>query len=365
MDHWWQVSAWLTFAGVAAFRLASGGCARPDDKTQLVLRPIWINRVGMDWLTAFWFVGWCALFRDLGQNDSAGHRLLFGVFFPIMTVGAAVEAFRGRTTYGVATVEGIGYRSAWSGWTRLRWDEIERVEMASPGAEVRVHGTASRSITFPDSWEGLEELVRLCQGRVPVKGLEWERFTPEALAALNGLTASPKPRSHRPLATQFPPAWADEVPPDDAPGWDRLRTWSLFEDLLIYRRSLIEGGEQVEYRPLWEQVCALAPNWPGLRPERRGPMAMKQLRAVTRYNERVFRFERRLIPRMLVLYGLCTVVPFLATDLAAEQCGRWGPAGVTAGCTLVWCATLGRRSIPLVASPLLIITMARVLLALG
>jgi hypothetical protein len=49
--------------------------------------------------------------------------------------------------------------------------------------------------------------------------------------------------------------------------------------LLIYRASLTLGEELAEWRPLWEQVARHAPNWPGLREDRRGERARRRLLA--------------------------------------------------------------------------------------
>ncbi|MDB5307465.1 MAG: hypothetical protein JWO38_1667 [Gemmataceae bacterium] len=55
---------------------------------------------------------------------------------------------------------------------------------------------------------------------------------------------------------------------------------------LLACRASLTLGQQTGLYPLWEQVLRHAPNWPGLRPERRGAAALRRLRAALRKQDR-------------------------------------------------------------------------------
>ena len=76
--------------------------------------------------------------------------------------------------------------------------------------------------------------------------------------------------------------WPDEFPASGGP----VCRGSAFQRLIAYRSSVTLGGERAAFRPVWEQVARHAPNWPGLRPERRGGPAVRRLRAARRVQER-------------------------------------------------------------------------------
>jgi hypothetical protein len=99
--------------------------------------------------------------------------------------------------------------------------------------------------------------------------------------------------------------WSDEFPRPSEPGGRTV--WKGFAPrfLVAYRASITINEERVEFRPVWEQVIAEAPNWPGLRPERRGEKArhrhLAALRRESKCLEVLFKAEsledlERLLP---------------------------------------------------------------------
>lgn len=80
--------------------------------------------------------------------------------------------------------------------------------------------------------------------------------------------------------------WADEFPPPGSAEWEVVRAEWVYRYLIAFRRALTLGEERDELRPVWEQVTRHAPNWPGLRPERRGERAARRLRAAIRGQEK-------------------------------------------------------------------------------
>lgn len=77
--------------------------------------------------------------------------------------------------------------------------------------------------------------------------------------------------------------WSDEFPNSQAsPDAEALWRDYLPRHLIHVRASLTLGEAQQGQLALWSQVERGAPNWPGLRPERRGPKARRQLLAAKR-----------------------------------------------------------------------------------
>lgn len=70
--------------------------------------------------------------------------------------------------------------------------------------------------------------------------------------------------------------WSDELPTDEE-GRRLVQRSSAFQYALAYRASLTLGAERTEFRRHWQQLEEDAPNWPGLRVERRGPDARREL----------------------------------------------------------------------------------------
>ncbi len=95
------------------------------------------------------------------------------------------------------------------------------------------------------------------------------------LSILNTLPFDPHARSE--LTHLFDGLrWSDELPTDEA-----NRRLVSFSDGVshahFYRTCLTRGEERPEYRPLWNQLAIHAPNWPGMRPERRDESARRLL----------------------------------------------------------------------------------------
>ena len=80
--------------------------------------------------------------------------------------------------------------------------------------------------------------------------------------------------------------WPDEFPPLGSPGRRTISPPSVVGAVLAYRASITLGKEWTFYRPLWEQLMRQAPNWPGLRAERRGERAQRCLQAALRLQDR-------------------------------------------------------------------------------
>jgi|SRR5208337_1349664 len=80
--------------------------------------------------------------------------------------------------------------------------------------------------------------------------------------------------------------WPDEFPRPGSPEWAAVKPHWVYRYLLAYRASVTLGEARDEFRPVWEQVTQHAPNWPGLRPERRGEQARRRLRAALRRQEK-------------------------------------------------------------------------------
>ncbi len=82
-------------------------------------------------------------------------------------------------------------------------------------------------------------------------------------------------------------SWPDEFPTESGPHAVVFRGYA-FRFLLAYRASATLRQELHGSHPVWEQVARHAPNWPGLRPERRGTAALRRLRAALRRQDRCF-----------------------------------------------------------------------------
>lgn len=80
--------------------------------------------------------------------------------------------------------------------------------------------------------------------------------------------------------------WPDEFPPLNSPEWELVATQWVYRFLIAYRASITLGQERAEFKPVWDQVAAAAPRWPGLRAERRGSDALHRLRAALRVQDR-------------------------------------------------------------------------------
>jgi hypothetical protein len=76
--------------------------------------------------------------------------------------------------------------------------------------------------------------------------------------------------------------WSDEFPRPGSTAWPAVSHKWIYRFLLAYRASVTLGKERAELRPVWEQVARHAPNWPGLRADRRGEEAHRRLRAALR-----------------------------------------------------------------------------------
>ena len=76
--------------------------------------------------------------------------------------------------------------------------------------------------------------------------------------------------------------WPDEFPRCGSPAWMAISPNWVYRYLLAYRASITLGEERAEFRPVWDQVSLYAPQWPGLRTDRRGERARRRLLAAKR-----------------------------------------------------------------------------------
>lgn len=119
-------------------------------------------------------------------------------------------------------------------------------------------------------------------------------FSPAALAILNSQQYDPSAKGKYELMSGGL-MWPDEIPSPGMPGRELLSLGRVYRYLIAYRAALTLGEERAEFRAVWEQVIREAPDWPGLRPERRGERAKRQLLAATRQvAKRLDEFERLL-----------------------------------------------------------------------
>lgn len=106
-------------------------------------------------------------------------------------------------------------------------------------------------------------------------------FSADALAVLDGMPFDPVASvGFEVMSGEM--MWSDEFPPAGSPGWAAISPNWMYRYLLAYRASITLGEERTEYRPVWDQVVRRAPNWPGLRPERRSESALRRLRVALR-----------------------------------------------------------------------------------
>ena len=103
-------------------------------------------------------------------------------------------------------------------------------------------------------------------------------FSADALAILDRMPFDPEARSIFDLMSGGL-VWADEFPCIGSPEWAVVKPNWVYRYAVAYRASLTVGPERAEFRAVWEQINQHAPNWPGLRLERRGDRARHRLLA--------------------------------------------------------------------------------------
>src|SRR5580698_6837108 len=82
--------------------------------------------------------------------------------------------------------------------------------------------------------------------------------------------------------------WPDEFPWIGTPERELMSNPPEAIGCLLACRAAITLAKETPFLPIWEQVARIAPNWPGLRPERRGEKALRRLRAALRLQDRCF-----------------------------------------------------------------------------
>ena len=110
-------------------------------------------------------------------------------------------------------------------------------------------------------------------------------FSDDALAVLNSMPhdASATFAYHH-FAGGF--YWSDEFPDTTSPDWNVVSHDDVYRYLIRIRRCITFDDADLASLPLWRQVVDFAPNWPGLRADRREGAIVKRLRAAERLAEK-------------------------------------------------------------------------------
>ena len=110
-------------------------------------------------------------------------------------------------------------------------------------------------------------------------------FSTAAATVLGGMPFDPMARSSLEIMSGGL-MWPDEFPRLGTPEWALIAPGCLYRYLLAYRASITLHPEQRKFLAVWDQVVEHAPNWPGLRPERRDEPAARRLRAALRRQDK-------------------------------------------------------------------------------
>ncbi len=112
-------------------------------------------------------------------------------------------------------------------------------------------------------------------------------FSDAALAVLNGMAFDADAAySYEHMSGGF--VWSDEFPKLFTPDWTTVSHDYLYRYLIQFRRKITLGIANADDLPLWQQVIANAPNWPGLALERRTGRIVKRLEAAERAAARCY-----------------------------------------------------------------------------
>ena len=82
--------------------------------------------------------------------------------------------------------------------------------------------------------------------------------------------------------------WSDEFPSVGSRDWEVVAKGYLYRFLIAARRDITIGEASPRFQPLWQKVEKCAPNWPGLRPERRSERMQKKLLAAEHLAKRCY-----------------------------------------------------------------------------
>ena len=110
-------------------------------------------------------------------------------------------------------------------------------------------------------------------------------FSTTAMTVLDGMPFDPTARSSLEIMSGGL-MWPDEFPRLGTPEWALIAPGYLYRYLLAYRASITLHTEKRKFLAVWDQVVEHAPNWPGLRPERRDERAARRLRAALRRQDK-------------------------------------------------------------------------------
>jgi hypothetical protein len=119
----------------------------------------------------------------------------------------------------------------------------------------------------------------------PVDTLEPRLFSVAALEVLDQMPHDPTARGRYEWLSGGL-MWPDEFPRPGSAARAIIGASDLYRFLLAYRASITLQPERAKPYHLWEQLTQHAPNWPGLRPERRGELAARRLWAAHRLRDK-------------------------------------------------------------------------------
>ncbi len=110
-------------------------------------------------------------------------------------------------------------------------------------------------------------------------------FSDDALAVLGAMTYDPAATfSYDHFAGGF--LWSDEFPDTSSHDWNVVSHDYVYRYLIRIRRCITLDDANLSSLPLWRRVLDFAPNWPGLRADRREGTIVKRLHAAERLAEK-------------------------------------------------------------------------------
>ena len=110
-------------------------------------------------------------------------------------------------------------------------------------------------------------------------------FSARGLAVLNRQVFDPAARGHYEFLSGGL-MWPDEFPRPGTAEWAEIAPGHAYRFLLACRAAITLGVARADSAPIWDQVMRGAPDWPGLRPERRGDRARRRLQAGFRIRDK-------------------------------------------------------------------------------
>jgi hypothetical protein len=110
----------------------------------------------------------------------------------------------------------------------------------------------------------------------------------EALRILNAMPFDPNAK-HDYEHMSGGMVWSDELPRFGSREWQAVSEGYAYRFLIAARRDITLGVPSPRFQSMWQQVEMFAPNWPGLRPERRSLEVRKRLLAAERLARKCYK----------------------------------------------------------------------------